>query len=201
MSHQIEMIFEVITKQPVAYVFHPVEKAQQAAMDMSLLDSLLGGVYDDLVTRGGIFFIPVSNATLEHHDHYTSWLRKLTKLKAKNPSDFVIQIGPDTTDDVVGMRLDGLHQTGAKFSMDEFGVGFSSLRRLEKYKWDYCHFDARRTALMQDALALVLCKQRNIKAIANRVSTQSESIISVLAGQDWQQGEYLHQLRPTRVTN
>lgn len=200
MKLKIKTIYGITCKAPVAYEFHVESKrddvnetisAQRPETDIAVIQSLLGGGHDNYVQSDAKLFVCVSASTLAYRDSFQRWCNELAKLIDLFGTRVVVQVGSDVPEQTLSLRWPELTDLGSELAVAEFGKRHSGLDRLHRYKWEYCHFDAARTIHMLDATALIYCRRRGIKAIAKSVDNQSQSILSMLSGQDWQQGEYL----------
>lgn len=207
MKLKIKTIYGITCKAPVAYEFHPEPKhddmdetirAQQPETDIAVIQSLLGGDHDNYVHSDAKLFVRVTHNTLAYRDLYQRWCNELAKLVELHGKRVVIQIGSDIAEQTLSLRWPEFKKLGAELAMSEFGTRHSRLDRLRRYQWQYCNFDAGRTVRMLDATALIVCRRRGVMPIARSVHNQSQSILSMLSGQDWQQGEYLQALAMNR---
>lgn len=166
----------------------------QPSLDIEMLRAVMRHVDSTDVAQGTLFFVPVSPETLRYRKFFAQWVKVLHELEKKCAGQFVIQIGQNIPDEALDQRWPDLKKTKAGLALADFGHDFAHVERLAQYDWDYCCFDAKRTVAMSDAGALMICKVNEIRPIAFDVQTQSQSIVSVLSGQDWQQGSYINEL-------
>lgn len=200
MKLKIKTIYGITRKAPVAYEFQPelnhegakeVIRAQQPETDIAVIQSLLSKEHDNYVHSEAKLFVRVTHNTLAYRESFMRWSQELAKLVALHKKRVVVEIGSDVAEQTLSLRWPELKKTGAELALSEFGARHSRLDRLRRYQWQYCLFDAGRTVRMLDATALIVCRRRSVVPIATSVMTQSQSILSMLSGQDWQQGEYL----------
>lgn len=199
MKIKIETIYGISSRTPVAYEIHPdfgdASPAEQvlikkSSTDIETLQALAKDIEENRYLDRSKVFVRVCQESLAYHERFQRWKETFMKLNQSYKDRYVLQIGSDVKDNTLEQRWDALKDFGVDLAISEFGTAQSRLERLRKYNWRYCDFDAHRTMTLKDSAALMICKIRKIKPIARKVSNQSQSLLAILSGQDWQQGVY-----------
>lgn len=102
--------------------------------------------------------------------------------------------------------IERLHQVGCEFSLDDFGTGTSTFSYLKQLPVDYLKVDRmfidgieteKVNRMMVESITSI-CKEMNVKVIAEGVETQSQLAVLNEIGVDYIQGYFYH--RPTAYT-
>ena len=108
----------------------------------------------------------------------------------------IIETGALGVDEVPQRTLDGLHDMGVKLSMDDFGMGHSSLLHLRRFSIDTLKFDGSlirdllTDSLCQDIVKsmIQLCGTMDIQPVAEFVETSAQREMLIDMGCPFMQG-------------
>jgi EAL domain-containing protein (putative c-di-GMP-specific phosphodiesterase class I) len=135
-------------------------------------------------------------------DHTLAWIQELSDYKL-DPARISLEITeqvmlrPTAT---VRARIERLKQAGFQFSIDDFGMGYSSLAVLQGTQFNYLKIDRHFISTLDtnpESQAVVraiieLAHGLNMQAIAEGIETQAQLEILQQLGCDLGQGYLLH---------
>jgi diguanylate cyclase (GGDEF)-like protein/PAS domain S-box-containing protein len=135
-------------------------------------------------------------------DHTLAWIQELSDRKL-DPGRISLEITEQVMlrpTAAVRARIERLRQAGFQFSIDDFGVGFSSLAALQDTQFNYLKIDRHFISTLDttpESQAVVraiieLAHGLNMQAIAEGIETQAQLEILQQLGCDLGQGYLLH---------
>jgi diguanylate cyclase (GGDEF)-like protein/PAS domain S-box-containing protein len=175
------------------WIFH------QAAHQAKRLQSL----------EGSHFQVSVNKSSLQFRDgaiHYKDWIEYLTQLDLPR-SSIIVEVTEQLLHDTGHFGTDkllGFRQSGIQVSLDDFGVGYSSLAFLKRLDIDYLKINpafvtnlgtASGDGVMCEAIILMAHKL-GMKVIAEGIETQEQLDYLKKAGCDYGQGYLLSKPMP-----
>ena len=139
-------------------------------------------------------------------DHTLAWIQELSDRKL-DPGRISLEITEQVMlrpTAAVRARIERLKQAGFQFSIDDFGVGYSSLAALQDTQFNYLKIDRHFISTLDsssESQAVVraiieLAHGLNMQAIAEGIETQAQLEVLQQLGCDLGQGYLLH--RPMR---
>jgi EAL domain-containing protein (putative c-di-GMP-specific phosphodiesterase class I) len=110
---------------------------------------------------------------------------------------------------IVRTRIDQLKAAGFKFSIDDFGVGYSSLAVLQNTRFNYLKIDQHFVSTLDNTpksqavvrAIIELAHGMNMQAIAEGIETQTQLELLQQLGCDFGQGYYLARPMTQRQLN
>lgn len=136
-------------------------------------------------------FVNVSEDTLADLAVFFRWIGAMAALKNTGAfSSIVIEITENITPATLEERLVVIKDCGFKLAMDDYGLAFSNVERLQKYAWDYCKFDMSVISDRELELAAEYCIKNNITPIAEKVESSAVKDLAVSHGVMLQQGYF-----------
>ena len=194
---------------PVRGMIGPTEFIA-AAEEIGLIDEIGDWVFKESLEQGkrwakfidhafqiGVKISPIQFLAKGHNNIWINHVHEM-KLSGKCVS---IEITEETLlNDPPGVAelLLAIHDAGMKVAIDNFGIGYSSLYSLQKFKIDYLKIDAsftRNLATGSTDLALyeaiiVMAHKLSMKVIAEGIETAEQCDLLVAAGCDFGQGYF-----------
>lgn len=135
-------------------------------------------------------FINVSQFSLNDDESFYRWMAAIEQLReALGPStNLVVEITEHVTPEALASRWGAMKAAGLNLAIDDYGVGESTLTRLQMYPWDYCKFDLLALKERQFHAGADHCIKEKIVGIAEKVETKTHSAIALAHGLTIQQG-------------
>lgn len=123
-------------------------------------------------------FINMSPVTLHEESFFNKATSLIAEIVQSRSAPTVIEISEES--DMAGQLLDkrlfAIKRSGALVAMDDFGVGYSNLKRLVEHDWSYCKIDLYSLAngLNLDWLieAKIHCDRQRIGIVLERFESQ-----------------------------
>lgn len=136
-------------------------------------------------------FVNVSEDTLSDIAVFFRWLGTMAALKNTGAfSNIVIEITEDITPATLQERWIVIKDCGFKLAMDDYGIAFSNVERLQNYAWDYCKLDMSVISDRELELAAEYCIKNNIAPIAEKIENSTAKNLAVSHGVMLQQGYF-----------
>lgn len=156
--------------------FHMAQLLKENASSLPVTNNLFVNVSEDTLADLAVFF---------------RWMGAMAALKNTGAfSSIVIEITENITPATLEERLVVIKDCGFKLAMDDYGLAFSNVARLQKYAWDYCKFDMSVISDRELELAAEYCIKNNITPIAEKVENSAAKDLAGSHGVMLQQGYF-----------
>lgn len=143
-----------------------------------------------LPSKDTFIFINASQYSLNDDESFFRWLTAVSRLRHSlgREQRVVVEITEHVTTDCLRTRWRAIKECGLKMAVDDYGVGESTLERLQMFPWDFCKFDLAAVTEADLAVGVDYCWKAKIEGVAEKVETRTQSRDALNRGLCIQQG-------------